>query len=213
VLGRDFFIRPSGSGAYEFCGSRLTLGGLRFSALGVHQSRNAALALEACSIAAPKFKGLLKPASLRRALEATLPPGRAELIGKNPAVLIDAAHTAESAAALAGVVETLDPAHKGTRVLIFAAMADKDMPAIFRAIERHFDVFIFTTARTERSESPENLAKTFRTISSKTALVSRTVEGAKEAALDVAGKGGFIAAAGSFYLAGILRKQNWTAGR
>jgi dihydrofolate synthase/folylpolyglutamate synthase len=184
VLGRDFRMVRTCVGELAFRSPGLNLGRVRLGAIGRHQATNAACALMALSLVGKKFKGLLGKRTLRGALLSTRPEARVELVRRNPMVIIDSAHTTASAAALADALKDLYPRPEGTRVLVFAAMADKDVKGILELLV---------------------LAGIFRKISRKPAWSAGKPEAARRRALKLAGQDGLVTVAGSFYLAGMLR--------
>lgn len=91
--------------------------------LGEHQLANAA-----CAVAALEAGGFgLAPAALARGLGSVRWPGRLEVLHRRPLVLLDGAHNAAGAAALARAVR----AHLGRgSVWVMAMMADKEVDAV-----------------------------------------------------------------------------------
>jgi dihydrofolate synthase/folylpolyglutamate synthase len=205
VLGRDFRMVRTRGGELAFRSPALNLDRIHLGAIGRHQAANAACALMALSLVGKKFKGLLGKRTLREALLSTRPEARVELVRRDPMVIIDSAHTTASAAALADALEDLDPRPEGTRVLVFAAMADKDVKGILKLLVGSFDAFVFTRAPSPRAAAPGKLAGIFRKISRKPAWSAGKPEAARRRALKLAGQDGLVTVAGSFYLAGMLR--------
>jgi len=73
--------------------------------------------------------------------EAAL-PGRLELVGRNPDVILDAAHNPEGARSVAGALEEIYPGKN--RVLIVGILDDKDVPAILESLRCQTRVCIVT---------------------------------------------------------------------
>ncbi len=162
---------------------------------GAHQRQNAAVAL-AVARGLEQRHGL--PITLdvvRVGLEGVRWPGRFEVVAGAPPVVIDAAHTPESAAALA---RTLDEAAlPRPRWLALAMLRDKDARAFARAIVPAVDGVIATTTRSPRAMSIEALADACRRAGVRVAAEEPSVRRALDEARALAGAGGTVVAAGS----------------
>jgi dihydrofolate synthase/folylpolyglutamate synthase len=84
--------------------------------------------------------------AIRTGLATASLPGRIEIIGNGPTVLMDMAHNPASVAALAEMIrEELPAYHSATeRVLVFSTTRDKDCRAMLERIIPLFDRVIFT---------------------------------------------------------------------
>ena len=125
-------------------------------------------------------------------------PARVEVFDTEPVVILDGAHTTESIAALARTVDEIGISTP--RTLIFSLANDKQVDAILDEIAklRARDILL-TTSDTVRSTPPEVL---------QAKLGRGQIVGEPEEALELARSIGHpILIAGSFYLAGRLRKQ------
>ncbi len=189
---------------------------------GRHQAANVAVAdalldaLEAAGIART-------PAAARRRGYATARwPGRLELVDvATPAgpreVLLDGAHNPDGAAALAQALEDLRPYLAGGRadpppppVLVWASMADKDVPSILAAIAASPAVVgatvVCTALDVPRAMPAAQLAAAWRA-----ALPGATVREVPDPdrALDLAlaTGDGPVVVAGSLYLVGAARAR------
>lgn len=91
---------------------------------GRHQALNAAVALTA----AAECGARLDPASIRQALVAVRWPGRLEVLGDRPTIVVDGAHNGASAQALAHAVRDHFAWERLT--LVIGTSADKDLAAI-----------------------------------------------------------------------------------
>lgn len=120
---------------------RFMLEGAPLRMLGQHQAANAAVAL-AVALELRRQGWLISTDAMRAGLaEATL-PGRIEVIGRRPTVVLDVAHNVASVAAL---VDSLRESFAATeRLLIFAASKDKDAPGMLRVLLPHFQRVIAT---------------------------------------------------------------------
>jgi dihydrofolate synthase/folylpolyglutamate synthase len=126
--------------------------------LGPFQVENAALAYGALQTI--REQGLpLSPQALDTGFGTVVWPGRFEIVHRQPAVVVDSAHNADSAARLAQAVREYFP---GRRVcLVFGASADKDVVGMFEALlapSVGIAQVIVTQAVHPRAMDPEALA-------------------------------------------------------
>ena len=206
-LGREFSSEVSSSGA---SGVRLGLrdGSLEvetvLSTLGAHQAANAALALACVRRATP---GLSNDA-LARAAEAGLAaarlPGRVELLGRRPWLVVDGAHTVESARALA---DALQPLARRRGRLVLSVSSGKNLAGILSAVLPGFDEIFVTRADAQRSLDPLEVADAIRAAGSQ-ATVHAVPNPflALRAAREGLSEQDLLCATGSLYLAGIARQ-------
>ncbi len=167
--------------------------------LGSHQGANAALA-----VAAAHALGDATPATVEAGVAATRWPGRLEVAGSAPRVILDGAHNPD---ALRRVARDVSRLVAGTRlVVLFGAMADKDLDRLLdlvRAMRPAEVVFTEAASARGRAAHPPELAAHW-------GEGARPVEGASaalEVARELAGPGGVVFACGSLYLIGELRGQ------
>ena len=111
---------------------------IELHAAGRFQRRNFALS---CA-AAEAFLGELDDARVREVASTLTVPGRLERVAEDPPVYLDAAHNPDGAAALA---EGLAEVAAGRPVVAcFAALGDKDAPAMVRALAPALDCAVCT---------------------------------------------------------------------
>ncbi len=123
--------------------------------LGRHQAANASLAIVA--VEQLRRRGWTIPeAAVRKGLAEVAWPGRIEVVGRRPIVILDGAHNAASIAAL---VQTLDESFSPRRrLLVFATTQDKDTSGMLECLLGRFDLVIFTRYVTNpRGVPPEQL--------------------------------------------------------
>jgi dihydrofolate synthase/folylpolyglutamate synthase len=203
--GRDFRSRvleagPDGQRVH-FVDGDLELE-TRLPLLGPHQAGNAALAL-ACARRAGGLVGAGLAEAARSGWSRVELPGRLEVLGRSPLVLVDAAHTAASARALAEVLRALSsrPVH-----LVLSVSAGKQLAAILAALLPCADEVTVTRAEPARSLAPAEVAAAVRAAAP--GLPLRVVPNphlALRAAVDGIGASGCLCVGGSMYLAGIAR--------
>lgn len=174
--------------------------------LGRHQEDNAGLAL-ACVSALVGGTETADEATLARARagigEAEL-PGRVEVLGQAPLVIVDAAHTEASARELALVVAAQSAER---RRLLLSVSEGKAVVAILGALLPHFDEVFVTRAEPHRSLDVPTLARAVREQGGDATV--HEIEDPNQASLaarDATAPGDLLVAAGSIYLAGVARK-------
>lgn len=204
--GRDFGAEVLGEGPR---GRRLRLWDGDFaceaelSVLGRHQPDNAALALACVRRAAPHGAAVLAAAAARGLSAAEL-PGRLEIVRRSPLLVVDSAHTAASARALA---EELALLPRRRTHLVLSVSAGKQLEAILDALLPAADELTLTRAEASRSLAPQELAAAARARAP--GLPARVVPNphlALRAAVEGLAPEDCAVAAGSVYLAGIARR-------
>jgi len=150
-LRREFSFRYRGPGAssgeatLDFSqnvpAARRCWEDLRLSLLGRHQASNAAVALAVIGQLQSDGWKIDEP-DVRRGLVNVHCPGRIEVVGRRPTIVIDTAHNHASVAALLDVLNDVFTARR--RVLVFAASRDKDIRRMLRQLLPRFDRVIIT---------------------------------------------------------------------
>ena len=177
---------------------------LRLPLPGDHQTRNAAVALEAVEILRERGWKRLTDEAVEHGLAAVRWPARFELAAREPAFVIDGGHNPQCAAALA---ENLDYYFPDTRrVLLLGMLADKDAAGFCAALAPLADAFVCVAPESPRALAAEELAALL-TPWEKPVFCCGSAAEAAETARKAAGRGGMVCAAGSLYLAGALRKH------
>jgi dihydrofolate synthase/folylpolyglutamate synthase len=207
VAGEAFWVESDPGTADPMAFVYATLEGLRWSGElrvpGDVARWNAALAVSCI-----RALGAHQEAALERAVRAGLArcilPGRMELLAHDPAVLVDAAHTGESAKALAAALVELAP--NGFELLL-SVSADKELTLFLsELLPRAARVWI-TRAEPSRSLDPERLADRIREAAPGLPIVviEDPVAAAREARAALA-EDLMLCATGSVYLAGQVRR-------
>jgi dihydrofolate synthase / folylpolyglutamate synthase len=173
---------------------------VRLPLLGAPSVHNAALAL-AC---AKRLLGDALPAPAVAVLSRVELPGRIEVLCRRPAILVDAAHTADSARALASVLERLGrPLH-----LVLSISEGKDVDAILATLLPLASSLVLTRAEPARSMAPEALASLASRIAPDLPARVETdpraaIRGTRARCADTEA----LCVTGSVYLAGIARSE------
>ncbi len=169
---------------------------------GQHQCSNAVVALTAVEafFAAPVPGDIVTEGFAEVRM-----PGRFEVMGHQPLVVIDGAHNPPGADSCATVFfDDFDPA--GRRLLVVGCLKGRDpreMLAALRADE--FDVVFTCTAPTPRGLPGEELTAAARDVGCDVVLEFDTVEHAIDAALTGAAAEDAIVVTGSLYIVGSAR--------
>jgi dihydrofolate synthase/folylpolyglutamate synthase len=170
---------------------------------GRHQAANAALAIAGVRRLGLGLEDrLAKAAAL--AFERVELPGRVEVRSREPWIVIDGAHTAASARALA---ETLTRIPRRRSHLVLSVSGGKDLAAILGALVPEADIVTVTRAEPIRSLDPKLVADAIRSIGRGVELrVVPNPHLALRAAREGLAPDDLLCASGSIYLAGIARR-------
>ncbi len=128
---------------------------------GRFQVENAACAVCAAKVLNKSSAFRIDEQSIRRALHTASWPGRFEVVGRDPLVVLDGAHNGASFRALRESVEELFPERAVTMIL--ALLRDKDFPRIIREVSRfHLKRLIVTEVKNPRAFPCEKLVAKIR---------------------------------------------------
>ena len=165
---------------------------------GGHQAANAALAVGL--VEGLSFYGInVAAAAIRRGLKNTVWPGRCEVVGKSPLVVLDGAQNSASAQVLRRAIE--DNFKYKKLILILGISSDKDIPGICKKLDSLADEIILTRAATPRAADPAKLAGYFK----RKLHLTSSVKEAKLLAGNLAGKKDLILVTGSLFAVGEFR--------
>jgi len=207
VIGRDWEVVPGHStrqGQRFLAGPAGQLREYWTPLAGRHQAINGAVALAALTVV--RERGLPLPPALVDGgkLQANW-PGRFEIVGDAPVVVLDAAHNGASAECLRDTVLELFP-DRAARVLVFGASADKDVAGMFRALLPVVDHLVLTHADHPRALDVESLAAEARAVGFNGPVEQiPAVAGALEQARLLAGPAGVVVLTGSLFVVGEAR--------
>jgi dihydrofolate synthase/folylpolyglutamate synthase len=186
---------------------RCDYGRVELALRGAHQLDNAVVAvrlletLDECGVTVP-------PAAIVEGLARAVWPGRLDVRSRSDgrAALLDAAHNRDGAAALAAFLRT---SVFGKSPLVFAAMRDKDIDAMLRALAPEIGALVATRASNARSADPSEIAGLARAIAPDLPV---TVEAEPAAALEAAWRlSARIVVAGSIFLIGdVMKLSGWS---
>jgi len=201
VWGRDFRSRRVGPQLMNFRGRYHRWLKLRLGLGGRHQILNASLALAAAEVL---IEGgfSLDEEHLRKGLAETKWPGRLEMIGDSPRILLDGAHNP-------GAAEVLKKSLKGNfsrrrLILVLGIMADKEIPKMMTHLVPLADLLILTRPRMDRAASPA-LLRSHASSFGKPMVEVAEVSAAVKYALAEAEKEDLIVISGSLFTVGEAR--------
>lgn len=124
--------------------------------LGPHQAIN--LAVARAALEKVRESGLKIPdKALREGFASVNWPGRFEIVARDPYIILDSAHNAESAQRLAETIQSIFPKERLT--LVFGAFNDKDVAGMYAALLPLTDDLILIPARGPRAFSVDVLAE------------------------------------------------------
>jgi dihydrofolate synthase/folylpolyglutamate synthase len=131
--GKDFSVAEAtpaiGGWLVDLEGVYRAYPGLLLRLHGRHQVGNLAVAVASVEAL---FGRALDPGAVVETAARTSAPGRMEVVGRDPLVMLDGAHNPEGTAALVAALAEEFPATRWTVVL--GAMSDKDLPAMLRLL-------------------------------------------------------------------------------
>ncbi len=169
---------------------------------GRHQADNAAVALTAVEafFAAPLADDLM-----REGFAEVVMPGRFEVIGRQPLVIVDGAHNPAGADVASEVFfEDFDPA--GMRYLVVGCLKTRDVRELLSALRAdEFDVVLTCTAPSPRGLDSSAVANIASEIGCDEVIRCETTEEACAKALRLAGVDDAILVTGSLYVVGAAR--------
>lgn len=166
---------------------------VELSLLGPHQIQNACAVIEIAGVLG------VGEAAIREGLKNAKWPCRFEYIPGTPPFLLDGAHNAHGAAALAAGLRDYFPGQKFTMVM--GVMADKDYTDILALMEPLAERFITLAPDSPRALPPEELAGMIKT-------VPATAADSMEEAITLAKRHSVpVCAFGSLYYIGAVREK------
>lgn len=174
--------------------------GVELSLPGRHQAHNAAAAIETVDLL--RAAGIAIPTdAVVRGLREVDWPGRLELLGGRPQMLLDGAHNPDGARCLRSY---LDEFRRGPVTLVFGAMADKNIEGIAAALFTAARTIVITRVRDRRAATGAQIGK-FALDSSCNVIFTESVTQAISWARALTPPEGLICVAGSLHLIGEVK--------
>lgn len=171
---------------------------------GWHQGDNAAVAIAAVEA----FLGrAIDRDTLSEGLSTVTMPGRFEVMGHQPLVILDGAHNPAGADVCASVFfDDFDP--HGRRILVVGMLGGRDMTDTLSALKAdEFEMVVCCTAPSPRARTAREIAQVVTDMGAAHVAVAETVEQACDMALNDATSDDAILVAGSLYVVGAARSH------
>jgi dihydrofolate synthase / folylpolyglutamate synthase len=197
-------VRPT-TGSVAASTWRTDWGTIRLPLLGSHQAHNAAVALAGLDVLAEIEPALsVSRDDVARGFAGLKWPARVELVGERPWLVIDGAHNAASAQALAETLRTCFP--PGRRTLVFGTTREKDLQGQLCAVLPFFDTVIATRyVENPRAVEPETIAAAVVRLTGLPPRLTADPAEALELARQLTAPDGLICVTGSLFLAAEAR--------
>ncbi len=195
-VGSDISWEKTGS---SFTGQSLEVKGERdyyrvtIPLLGSYQLQNAATAVATLEVLN------IPRESIEAGLANTRWPGRLQILKKRPLLVVDGAHSGDSASKLEEALK--QHFHFDHLILIIGTSADKDMTGIVTALAPTANSVIATRSRHPRATAPEAVAGEFARHRVRAEIVGDVAQAVAKAQ-GMAGKRDLICATGSLFLVG-----------
>jgi dihydrofolate synthase/folylpolyglutamate synthase len=188
--------------------------GLEVGALGAFQRVNFSVAMAA----AEAYLGELDPRAVARAAAEVRVPGRLQVLGDRPLVLLDGAHNPDGMAALArSLRRILDDRAQPSLVAVVSILDDKDAAGMLAALLPLCEALVLTRTQNPRALPPPTLESLARQLGGPTAETEivpdprAALDRARDLATGAHGPAGVVLATGSIYLiADLLRPAGET---
>jgi dihydrofolate synthase/folylpolyglutamate synthase len=173
-----------------------------------HAWEDAAVALGALEILSEKVGFDIEPCACQEAFAQLEIEGRFEVRRGKPTLILDGAHNAASARALAKSLQVFTRKNRLREkkfVFLVSLAKDKDISGFLREIASVAKEIVFTTSPNPRCASPQELKRAMSEISQVFSCAEPDIPAAFEHARERAGRSGVIVATGSFYLLGEIK--------
>jgi len=168
---------------------------------GAHQAANASIAVAAVEAF---FGRGLEPEIVEAGLAGLTLPGRLEVVGRAPLVLIDGAHNPSGAVVVAEAVEQ-DFEVAGQRTLVVGMLEGRDLAAMLEALDvGRYDLVITCTPDSPRAVDAAELAAVAGDLGA-VVEIEPDVSTAIDRALQLAADDDLILVTGSLYVVGAAR--------
>ena len=198
-LGQELHVESTSQGwdghLVDVAGPGYEHRGLRLPLVGDYQPENAALAVAAAHLLVEGI-GLV---SVRDGLGATRWPGRLEVIGQRPRVILDGGHNPAAMAKAGAALRRLIGSER--LIAVFAMLSERDpakLLAVLRSLDPDAAVFTEPSSAAGHAIGAEQLASIY----GHGAEVARPAAAALERARALAGPEGNVLVCGSLYLVG-----------
>jgi dihydrofolate synthase / folylpolyglutamate synthase len=202
-LGEHFKVRRAQSGFFSYFGMHHAWKKLRTSLPGDHQVDNAGVVLAACEIL--KEKNIpIEFTAIKKGIETFKWPGRLELVGGKPDILIDGAHNLMAARILAKYLSRHMNGRKIT--LVIGILDDKPHQSMLKTLLPLSHRIILTQPKIDRSLPPEKLYQVVQSLGRKAEIIPDVGEAVGKA-LHTTPSDGVVCLTGSLYVVGEAKES------
>jgi len=170
---------------------------------GLHQGRNAAIALAAALHLGRAWRPL-RESLIIKGIEGASWPGRLETVRRAPRVVLDGAHNPEGARAVRSYVQDFVPK---PLVLLFAVMKDKDISGLIRILFPLARKVILTRFPYHRAAEPEDILRRARRFAGRISVESDPGRAYRQALAEARRRKGSVLVTGSLFLVGEIKKM------
>lgn len=202
-IGREIKIRTLGQQRFSYSGLGWRLENLHLPLAGRHQAVNAATALGGLEVLERRGYHNLDKDQIREGLVKTRWPGRLELLGMKPPVLLDGAHNYAGIMALRQALQEQYTYRK--LIVVLGIMADKDLRGMLLRLAPLAERIILTRPTYERAAEPESLQAVAGEFTERTELI-RPVGEALDRAMGLATSEDLVLVTGSLYFIGEVKE-------
>lgn len=205
VMGKDFsaeFIEMDGWTQKVSVQSLVygEVGCFTINLLGRHQIENCAVAVQAAMVLASIEKAIT-PQGISKGLAEAEWPGRFEVFGDEPLIVIDGAHNLDGAQKLRGNLDSIFAQKR--IVFLLGILKDKDVNGIINSLIKPEDQVVVVAPISDRAGEPAEIAQKIKASNVETAAsIATGIERARK----LAGEHGLVCIAGSLYLIGTARQ-------
>ena len=154
-FGKDFRVRRNSDQTFNYYGIDRTWRHLKINLVGPHQVDNAGLVLAACEALVRKKKVNITEDHVRKGLNTINWPGRLEIVGQSPRILLDGAHNLAAARNLARFLR--DSLPKTSITLVAGILDDKPYQAMLLPLMKLCKKVIVTRPVIDRALEPDVL--------------------------------------------------------
>jgi dihydrofolate synthase/folylpolyglutamate synthase len=192
---------PSEGQHFRICGQGQVLDRLWAPLLGEYQLANATTAVAALRQIA-RIRGWLSEEAIREGLRSVYWPGRLEILGRQPLVVVDSAHNGDSAQKLVAALRAYLQFER--LIVVLGVSTDHATPQLFNALLAPADRAITTRSRHPRAAQPAWLQARAAELGFDLET-SGDVPQALEMALEGAGAADLVLCTGSVFVAAEAR--------
>ncbi|MCK8824429.1 bifunctional folylpolyglutamate synthase/dihydrofolate synthase [Fuchsiella alkaliacetigena] len=169
--------------------------------LGKYQRQNLNLALAVIEALPAKYE--IEWSAIEEGLKVVEWPGRLELLGEKPLIILDGAHNSAGIRELRKVIE--EDLDYQSLILVLSILGDKDVEEMLEIITPIADQIIITQNTNERVAAPEQVAKLLAAKGIEVQVIPE-VEAAVKEALKLAAAEDLVSISGSLYTVAEARK-------